>query len=279
MAQTIALCPNLTHCLAKPLMRVPPQYDSYDNLPDEYDPYAGLPAAGGYQAQEPSYAPPPEQEWEVAWAYEEAAEQYGVEDGYGYVNAPATAVQPDLILFGGVALILFLLLLGVFRWLGPAQTITITTEVPVVPTAVVSAPPFDHTTLVFPYDDYILTQGPHGFSYGHMAIDISAGNGATIKSPIMGSVTQYYFDGLGNSILVIENDKYQVTMLHGVYTVQVGDQLKPGDKVGTESNLGNTYDWAGNSCRNRDCGYHTHLNIFDKEFGQNVNPLDLFYGN
>lgn len=257
----------------------PPQYDSYNNMPDEYDPYAGLPAAGGYQAQAQGaiYAPP-EQEWELAWEYEAAAD-YDYDYEYGYADAPATAVQPDLILLGGVALILLLLLLGVFRWLSPAQMITITTEVPVVPTAVVSAPPFDHTTLVFPYDDYILTQGPHGFSYGHMAIDISAGNGATIKSPIMGAVTQYYFDGLGNSILVIENDKYQVTMLHGVYTVQVGDQLKPGDKVGTESNLGNTYDWAGNSCRNRDCGYHTHLNIFDKELGHNVNPLVLFYGN
>lgn len=248
-------------------------YDSYDNTPDEYDPYNGLRATGGYQAQAVAvYDAPVPAEWHD-WAYDEP--DYEQDDGY----LPPTAVQPDIILWGGVAFIILLLMLGASRWFSPTVSQTVA-DVPVVPTAVVVAPPtFNNTTLVFPYDDYVLTQGLHGYAYGHMAIDISAGNGATIKSPILGSVTQYYFDGLGNSVLVIENDKYQVMMLHGVYTVEVGDQLKPGDTVGTESNLGNTYDWAGNSCRGRDCGYHTHLNMFDKELGRNVNPLELFYGN
>lgn len=131
------------------------------------------------------------------------------------------------------------------------------------------------TDFVSPYADYTLTQGVHGTSYGHMAVDIAAGKGATIYSPIHGEVTALYVDGIGNPTLVIENEVYKVTMLHGDYTVQIGESLKAGDTVGTESNLGNTTDMQGNSCRNRNCGYHTHLNIFDKRIGTNINPLNL----
>jgi hypothetical protein len=45
--------------------------------------------------------------------------------------------------------------------------------------------------------------------------------------------------------------------------------------VGVESNLGYTTDMAGVPCWGRDCGYHTHLNVFDKRIGGNVNPLEL----
>ena len=131
------------------------------------------------------------------------------------------------------------------------------------------------TDFVPPYDDYTLTQGVHGYSYGHMAVDIAAGKGATIYSPIHGEVTELYIDGIGNPTLVIENEVYRVTMLHGNYSVKIGESLKAGEQVGTESNLGNTTDMQGISCRNRDCGYHTHLNIFDKRIGTNINPLDL----
>jgi len=140
-----------------------------------------------------------------------------------------------------------------------------------------SIPPplFDPTAIFAPYDEYILTQGIHGMSYGHMAIDIAAGKGASIKSPITGLVSEYYFDAIGNPTLVIENDQYKVTLLHGIYTVGIGDRLTVGDEIGTESNLGNTRDMQGQSCRGRDCGYHTHLNIFDKIAGSNINPLDV----
>jgi murein DD-endopeptidase MepM/ murein hydrolase activator NlpD len=126
-----------------------------------------------------------------------------------------------------------------------------------------------------PYEEYTLTQGPHGFSYGHMAIDISAGQGAIIKSPIEGYVSNLYTDQYGNPTLVIENDFFRLTMLHGKYKVAFGDQISWGQMVGRESNLGLTTDMQGRSCRNRACGYHTHLNIFDKQLGENVNPLDL----
>ena len=128
---------------------------------------------------------------------------------------------------------------------------------------------------VSPYDAYTLTQGPHGFSYGHMAIDIAAGKGASIYSPMQGEITAIFTDGLGNPTLVIENEAYRVTMLHGEYTVHIGQKVDAGQTVGTESNIGNTTDMQGISCRNRDCGYHTHLNVYDKRISANINPLDL----
>jgi len=133
----------------------------------------------------------------------------------------------------------------------------------------------DDSLIAAPYDQYTITQGPHGFSYGHMAIDIAAGKGAIIKSPISGYVSDLYVDQYGNPTLVIENEIYQVTMLHGKFKVVVGDQVQVGQMLGRESNKGHTTDMWGRSCRNRDCGYHTHLNIFDKRIGSNINPLDV----
>lgn len=133
----------------------------------------------------------------------------------------------------------------------------------------------DASIFVSLYDTYTLTQGPHGFSYGHMAIDIAAGKGAKIYSPINGVVSDLFTDGLGNPTLIIENENYRVTLMHGIYHVKVRDRLKAGQSIGIESNLGNTTDMQGRSCRNRDCGYHTHLNVYDKRIGANINPLDL----
>ena len=133
----------------------------------------------------------------------------------------------------------------------------------------------DPKAFAAPYEQYTLTQGPHGYSYGHMAIDIAAGEGAAILSPINGEITDLYTDQYGNPTLVIENKNYRVTLLHGDYTVNVGESVKLGQKVGKESNQGYTTDMAGVPCAGRNCGYHTHLNVFDKRVGVNVNPLDL----
>jgi murein DD-endopeptidase MepM/ murein hydrolase activator NlpD len=138
-----------------------------------------------------------------------------------------------------------------------------------------SAPIDDPDALTWPYTNYVLTQGPHGMSYGHMAIDLSAGKGATILSPINGEVTQLFVDQYGNPTLILENARYKILMLHGDYTVQVGQRLIIGQPVGAESNHGYTLDANGRLCDGRDCGYHTHLNIFDKQLGSNVNPLEV----
>lgn len=133
----------------------------------------------------------------------------------------------------------------------------------------------DPRAFASPYDDFELTQGLHGVSYGHLAIDIAAGNGALIKSPINGVITALYIDEWGNTTLIVENEVYQVLFLHGLYTVSQGDTVQIGDLLGTESNQGYTLDAYGRSCQGRDCGYHTHLNVFDKILGENVNPLNL----
>jgi murein DD-endopeptidase MepM/ murein hydrolase activator NlpD len=133
----------------------------------------------------------------------------------------------------------------------------------------------DPLVFLAPYERYTITQGPHGYAYGHMAIDLSAGKGAEILSPINGEVLELFIDEIGNPTLVIENKVYRVTLLHGNYTVCVGDQLDAGQVVGTESNQGYTTDMQANPCGGRDCGYHTHINVYDKQLGENINPLDL----
>jgi murein DD-endopeptidase MepM/ murein hydrolase activator NlpD len=133
----------------------------------------------------------------------------------------------------------------------------------------------DPAAVIYPYDNYTLTQGPHGMSYGHMAIDLAAGAGADIKSPISGAITALYLDDIGNPTLVIENDIYQVTMLHGDYTVYVGQIVELGQVVGSENNRGYTTDMLGRLCTGRECGHHTHLNIYDKRINANVNPLEV----
>jgi murein DD-endopeptidase MepM/ murein hydrolase activator NlpD len=133
----------------------------------------------------------------------------------------------------------------------------------------------DNDVFASPYKKYTLTQGLHGQSYGHLAIDIAAGKGAKILAPINGVVSARFIDQYGNTTLVIENEHYEVLMLHGNYSVAEGEQVAIGQVVGKESNNGYTTDMAGRSCAGRDCGYHTHLNVYDKELGKNVNPLNL----
>lgn len=144
------------------------------------------------------------------------------------------------------------------------------------PQAVKSISAQEAQAFLAPYDSYSVTQGLHGYTYGHAAVDLSAGDGETILSPIAGEITDYYVDEWNNTTLVIENARYKVTLLHGLYTVSIGDRVQIGDPIGTESNQGNTYDSYGNYCgAGSACGHHTHLNVFDKDLGQNVNPLEL----
>lgn len=145
--------------------------------------------------------------------------------------------------------------------------------------APIQADPNWHTTIAYPYDTYFLTQGIHGQSYGHYAIDIAAGNGSTIYSLINGWVTGHGYDQWGNTYLQIENDNYVVLYLHGVYNRAIGEVVNAGEPIGTESNIGYTMDMYGNLCAGRDCGYHTHLNVFDKRLGVNIDPLTLIPAN
>jgi murein DD-endopeptidase MepM/ murein hydrolase activator NlpD len=232
-----------------------------------------------------SYAPQNDLSYDEGWyagADEWAAEaDYWPADfdqalDYGTYGYPAaTRVRIEFVIIPAVLLIMFLGTTALLNLTGggvasspPARQAEETLEGSDVA-------PAGPTTIVYPYDNFALTQGPHGFSYGHMAIDIAAGKGASVKSPIEGKVSDLYVDEWGNTTLVIENSKYQVTMLHGNFSVAVGDSVSLGQQVGIEGNNGYTLDAYGNSCRGRDCGYHTHLNVFDKELGTNVNPLEV----
>lgn len=133
--------------------------------------------------------------------------------------------------------------------------------------------PGDFGRIYAPGTIYVKTQGPHGMSYGHYAIDYAARAGAPLVSPINGVVTANYIDGYGNPTLIIENQKFKVTLLHmDTITVDVNESVAMGDSIGTEGNKGYTMS-RGQMCgTGSSCGYHIHLNVFDKEVGQNVDP-------
>lgn len=129
-----------------------------------------------------------------------------------------------------------------------------------------------------PYDEgeYSITQGEHD---GNRSVDLKAGHGAEVKSPINGVVTEIFTDGLGNTAVRIKNQRYTVTILHGDYHVEVGDELKIGEPIGTESNNGNTrgtVDGVVIQCNNRPgCGDHTHITVFDNEENVFLNAFNL----
>jgi hypothetical protein len=154
-------------------------------------------------------------------------------------------------------------------WVGLVLLLALTKP----PTAVAqgNCPP-----LSWPYADGkgYPTQGDHGASYGHHAVDLAAGKGTTLLSATDGTV-KTYTDGVGNTTLEVENECFVVTYLHGEWSVETGDEVRAGQPVGREWNYGNTVDMAGNSCRDRDCGYHVHWNVYVKAEDRSVYPLDL----
>ena len=230
--------------------------------------------------QQPFY--PDEEEWDYyEGEYEEYldAEAYYFEEEYyeyplEYPTAPAYAV-PDMGILIGITILLFFAFVAIKNG-GTSLLVEDAVANALAALPATSTPSGDPLSFAAPYTNYALTQGPHGQSYGHLAIDLAAGRGTPVLSPINGVITGNYTDQYGNTTLVIENEVYRVLLLHGDYFLQVGNEVKLGDQVGTESNHGYTTDMAGNRCFGREyCGNHTHLNVFDKRTGANANPLDL----
>lgn len=123
------------------------------------------------------------------------------------------------------------------------------------------------------YEYAVLTQAEHGRDYGHNAIDLRGGPGTPLYSPIDGDVTEKYIDGLGNTVLVVENSCWTITLMHGEWKAMQGERVQQGGLIGWEDNYGNTWS-RGRPCYGRDgCGDHTHVNIFSKALGRNVDPL------
>jgi len=240
--------------------------------PDASDDVYAPDAYQSYEGEEWGY----EEEWEYEdeFVYEDEQQFYEQVD---YVEGVSqSGISPQLLILPVVFMTVMLLI-----FLGQSINISDTGEqVAEGETAVfpqnASSMGGASSDFIAPYDEYVLTQGLHGYSYGHMAIDIAAGVGESIKAPIAGEITELYTDQYSNPTLVIENGRYKVTFLHGNYTATLGQKIKQGDVIGSEGNNGYTMDSAGNLCYGRaGCGYHTHLNVFDKLIGQNVNPLNL----
>lgn len=125
---------------------------------------------------------------------------------------------------------------------------------------------FQHTPPTIPYDalgaiyngrSQTTNAALHGLA-GHEGVDIAAGCGATIYSPISGTVTYNGRDGYNHvdssgktwpqsTMLVITGDEVEVELLHGDYAPAVGEKVSAGQVVGKE----NKHGWAS--------GCHTHI--------------------
>jgi len=155
-----------------------------------------------------------------------------------------------------------------------------------VPPARVAAAPIFHQIVcseedlafAWPYTKFVQTQGPHGMSYGDYAYDLAAGRGAPVLSPINGEVTKLGTDDYGNTYVYIKNTCYEAKILHGRFSVTVGQSLEIGNIIGTESNQGNTTGYGGVVCQSDatpNCGNHTHLNVRDVISGNNLDAASL----
>ena len=109
------------------------------------------------------------------------------------------------------------------------------------------------------------TQDIHGCGYGHFAFDIANLGDDLIHSPITGQVTARFYDiQCGNTVIVISNPHYDVTLLHGIYDAPVGAFVLRGQIIGVEASIG---------CST---GPHTHITIYDRRAGGMVDPGYFF---
>ncbi|MEM9773172.1 MAG: transglycosylase SLT domain-containing protein [Chloroflexota bacterium] len=102
-----------------------------------------------------------------------------------------------------------------------------------------------------------------GWGNATHGVDVSTGPefGHTVYAPISGVVKYLGYDGVGNTVIYIVNDKCEAAMLHGNYKFAfVGQQVVAGvTPVGLESSIGNS------------SGPHTHFSYACH--GKLINPL------
>lgn len=121
------------------------------------------------------------------------------------------------------------------------------------------------------YSDFRVTQSHlHGLP-GYEGVDISGGCGYPIYAPFSGTVTYEGLDGYRhyengrlyheNTMLTIQGDNgLELTLLHGNYHAEQGDNIIQGDLLGYESSIG----WS--------TGCHSHVIL--KQNGRTVNFLE-----
>src|SRR5512139_589951 len=114
----------------------------------------------------------------------------------------AEGPRVDIVALAALIFALFLLSNLVFkRANSPAQA-----DKPSTPEV---SPVTDPAAIAAPYNHYTITQGVHGASYGHIAIDNNAAKFKKIKSPNNGYITRLFPDRYGNPTLVIQNKFYK----------------------------------------------------------------------
>lgn len=114
-------------------------------------------------------------------------------------------------------------------------------------------------------------------AHGRAGYDLmGGGKDSPIFAPITGEVIYQYYQHNGNPLLIIENDSYRVKLLHGYWNTAEGDRVNQGEIIGYEGNMGLTFR-DGQFCgTGSNCGYHTHIEVWDKINNSPVNLAQLW---
>lgn len=98
----------------------------------------------------------------------------------------------------------------------------------------------------------------------HDGVDIAIPTGTALYSPVEGTVVRSFYSDSGGNMIVIKNSSgWEITFMHmDSRTVQAGDDVLKGQRVGYSGNTGNS------------TGPHLHLQIHDAS-GNSVNPVFL----
>ncbi len=101
-----------------------------------------------------------------------------------------------------------------------------------------------------------------GVKIFHDGVDIAIPIGTALYSPVNGTVVKSVYSNSAGNMITIENDSgWLITFMHmDSRTVQAGESIKQGQRIGYSGNTGNS------------TGPHLHLQIHDAD-GNSVNPV------
>lgn len=128
------------------------------------------------------------------------------------------------------------------------------------------AQPLTSAAWVWPYRETpVITQDYHATEPGWAGYDVKLGCFTELVAPFPGTITYAGDDGLGNTMLTLtsRNGRVQMTILHLIIDREVGDNVRQGDVLGYESDIGNA------------TGCHSH--VIYKVDGQVVDFLNVQY--
>lgn len=129
----------------------------------------------------------------------------------------------------------------------------------------------DPNAFQMPYPNYFIADNDcHSDGWGAWcALDPnSIPDGGPLFSPITGVViAKGENDGYTNTYICLQNNRWRVCMLHGLYNlVNLDDWVTIGQQLGTEASIGNS------------TGAHTHLSVYDRSLGAWIDPRTALSG-